>query len=195
VGSFLADAGLVLEPDLNWRAGCAGEQRAPQQAGEVFLKACSAAASFFGWNGRGCSRVRRNWFSHLPIVLSCTVTAKRRHLGPQVNAPPAHDLVHVRIRPFNDQRTQLRHLRAGQGARTAGTHLRLQTGNARVVVAANPVAQRLPVHAVLRRSLAARPAFQDASQRQEPANLSRVLAFARKQAKSGRRMIRPRDRQ
>jgi len=78
MGSFLADAGLVLEPDLDWRAGCAGEQRAPQQAGEVFLKACSAAASFFGWNGRGCSRVRRNWFSHLPIVLSCTVTAKRR---------------------------------------------------------------------------------------------------------------------
>jgi len=58
------------------------------------------------------------------------------HLGPQVNAPPAHDLVQVRIRPFNDQRTQLRHLRAGQGARTAGTHLRLQSGNARVVVAA-----------------------------------------------------------
>jgi len=69
VGSFLADARLVLEPDLGGRAGCAGEQRVLQQAGEVFLKACSAAASFFGWNGRGCSRVRRNWFSHLPIDL------------------------------------------------------------------------------------------------------------------------------
>ena len=118
-----------------------------------------------------------------------------RHLGPRVNAPPAHDLVHVRIRPFDDQRTQFRHLRAGQGARTAGTHLRLQSVNACVIVTANPVAQRLPVHAVLRRRVATRPAFQDASQRQEPTNLSRVLALARKQAESTRRVIHPRDRQ
>jgi len=58
-----------------------------------------------------------------------------------------------------------------------------------------PVAQRLPVHTVLRCRVTARLAFQDASQRQEPANLRRVLTFARKQAKSTRRMIRPRDRQ
>lgn len=118
-----------------------------------------------------------------------------RHFGPQVNAPPAHNLVHIRIRPFDDQCTQFRHLRAGQGARTAGTHLRLQSVNARVVVAANPVAQCLPVHAVLRRRVTTRPAFQDASQRQEPANLSRVLALARKQAKSACRATHPRDRQ
>ena len=70
VGSFLADAGLILEPYFYRRRSRGAEQRRFDQAGEVFLKAVSASASFFGWYGRGCRRLRPSWFNHLPIV--CT---------------------------------------------------------------------------------------------------------------------------
>src|SRR6202020_2480037 len=73
---LLADTCFVLKPDLDRRAGGAAEQLILQQGAEVFLNACSAAGSFFGWTGRGCSRVRPNWGSHLPTVLSCTCTEK-----------------------------------------------------------------------------------------------------------------------
>ncbi len=78
VRSLLPDSGFVLEPDLYRRAGGAGEQRILQQTGEVFLKVSSSSATFFGWQGRGCSRVKRSLRSHFPIVLSCTSTANRR---------------------------------------------------------------------------------------------------------------------
>ena len=98
VCSLLPDPGFVLEPDLDRRAGGAAEQRILQQAGEVFLKASSASATFFGWQGRGCSRVRPSWRSHLPIVLSCTSTVnRRRDFGLQIHASPAHNLVARRI--------------------------------------------------------------------------------------------------
>src|ERR1700726_2442716 len=78
VSSLLADPGFILEPNLYGRAGDRRGERVPHQAVEVFLKASCASASFFGWNGRGCSRVRPSWCNHLPIVLSCTSTEKRR---------------------------------------------------------------------------------------------------------------------
>ena len=53
VRSLLADAGLVLKPDLDGCARGAAAQRLPQQGTEVFLKASSAAGSFLGWQGRG----------------------------------------------------------------------------------------------------------------------------------------------
>src|SRR5277367_673591 len=80
MGPLLADTCFVLKPDLYRRAGGAAEQRILQQSAEVFLKARSAAGSFFGWTGRGCSRVRPSWCSHLPTVLSCTGTEKRRSI-------------------------------------------------------------------------------------------------------------------
>src|SRR5215213_1727044 len=78
VRSLLTHPGLVLEPDLDRRASRTAQQRGLQQGGEVFLYASCAAASFFGWNGRGCSRVSPSWCSHLPTVLSCTSTQNRR---------------------------------------------------------------------------------------------------------------------
>ena len=53
MGAFLADPGFVLEPDL-YRRICRGAgEFGAHQAGEVFLKASSAAGSFFGCTGRG----------------------------------------------------------------------------------------------------------------------------------------------
>ena len=60
VSALLADPGLVLEPDLYGRGGGAGEQRFSDQIGKVFLNVSWAAASVFGWNGRGCNRVSPN---------------------------------------------------------------------------------------------------------------------------------------
>src|SRR3954469_16593259 len=82
--TLLADAGLVLEPHLH--RGRARppepEQRCLQAGTEVFLNASCAAASFFGWYGRGCSRVKRHLRSHLTMVRFATVTAKQRSTSP-----------------------------------------------------------------------------------------------------------------
>jgi hypothetical protein len=78
--ALLADPGFILGSYLQRPAGWrrATEQRRLHQAGEVFSKTVWAASSFFGWNGRACSRVRLSLRSHLPIVRSLTVTLNRR---------------------------------------------------------------------------------------------------------------------
>ena len=48
VRALLADAGFVLEPNLYRPAGGRAEQGFFPQGTEVFLKASSAAGSFFG---------------------------------------------------------------------------------------------------------------------------------------------------
>jgi len=54
VRALLADAGLVLKSYLHRTADSRAEQGVLQQGAEVFLKASSAAGSFFGCTGRGC---------------------------------------------------------------------------------------------------------------------------------------------
>ena len=49
VAALLPHPGFVLEPDFQGLACGAGRQCCLQQGGEVFLKASSAAATFFGW--------------------------------------------------------------------------------------------------------------------------------------------------
>src|ERR1700686_2269846 len=80
VRALLSHAGFVAEPyfDRSARGGRAGEKRVLDQAREFFLKSSCAAASFFGWNGRGCNRVRSSLRNHRPIVRSDTVTVNRR---------------------------------------------------------------------------------------------------------------------
>jgi hypothetical protein len=46
--AFLADAGFILEPDLDRLAGRARRQGCSYENGEVFLKAACAAPSFWG---------------------------------------------------------------------------------------------------------------------------------------------------
>ena len=46
--AFLADAGFILEPDLDRLAGRVRRQGCSYEGGEVFLKASCAAPSFWG---------------------------------------------------------------------------------------------------------------------------------------------------
>ncbi len=73
--ALLADARLILEPDLNRLASRLRRQDLGYVGGEVFLKASCASASFFGWYGRGCNRVSPIRRSSLPTVRSCTTTS------------------------------------------------------------------------------------------------------------------------
>ena len=73
--ALLADARLILEPDLNRLARRLRRQDLGYVGGEVFLKASCASASFFGWYGRGCNRVSPIRRSSLPTVRSCTTTS------------------------------------------------------------------------------------------------------------------------
>ena len=47
--ALLADAGFVLEPDLDRLARRVRRQGLGDEGGEVFLKAACAALSFLGW--------------------------------------------------------------------------------------------------------------------------------------------------
>lgn len=114
------------------------------------------------------------------------------HLDLQVHASPAHNLVRGWIGSRDNQRFQLSHLCRAQSGRTAGAAMRLQAFDASRVVTMNPVTQRLPVHAALGRSLAARPPFQNQRQRQKPANLRPVRALARMISKVPGRVLRSR---
>jgi hypothetical protein len=55
-GSLLADAGLVLEPDLQRSPTDGLGDRSGYRLTEVFLKASCASGSVFGWRGRTESR-------------------------------------------------------------------------------------------------------------------------------------------
>jgi hypothetical protein len=48
---LLADAGLVLEPDLDWRRLRQAVEMGAQRAREVFLKAATIRSSWPGWRG------------------------------------------------------------------------------------------------------------------------------------------------
>ncbi len=67
---LLADARLVLEPDLDaFAVGYAAEMRR-EDAGEVFLKAAMVSPSCFGCLGRPLTCEKPRCFKSLPIVRS-----------------------------------------------------------------------------------------------------------------------------
>ena len=76
-GALLADAGLVLEPDLDRLAAGVLGQRLLRQAGEAFLNASCAAGSLSGCFGRTESRARPSRRSTLPTERSCSRRSKR----------------------------------------------------------------------------------------------------------------------
>src|SRR5450631_2143727 len=79
--ALLTHSGFVLKPDLDRCTSGGAEKGFLHQAGKVFLNASWAARSVFGWHGLACNRVRPNWRSHLPTVLSCTRTENRRAIS------------------------------------------------------------------------------------------------------------------
>ena len=139
---FSSDPRFVLKPNLDRRAGGAAEQSFLQSRAKVFLKASSALGSFFGWIGRGCSRVRFSWCSHLPTVLWCTCTEKRRPISSlQVSQSPPHDVMALRSGALNDQCFQFRLLCIRQRGLAAGATARLQSIYPAVVITMHPIAQ------------------------------------------------------
>src|SRR5204862_4880384 len=74
-GALLADAGLILEPDLDRLAAGALGQRLAYQLGEAFLNASCAASSAFGCLGRTDRRVKPRRRRTLLTVSSCRRTA------------------------------------------------------------------------------------------------------------------------
>src|SRR5215218_8491108 len=75
--ALLADAGLVLKPDLDRLAAGVLGQCLRRQLGEAFLKASWAASSALGGFGRTDSRAKPSRCSSLPTVRSCRWTPKR----------------------------------------------------------------------------------------------------------------------
>ena len=77
-----------------------------------------------------------------------------RDLLTQINAPPAHHLIRLRIRTVDNQVPQLRHLCLTQLRLRASADPRAKPRQALGIVPMNPVTQRLPLHtAHLRRFL------------------------------------------
>src|SRR5205085_10379640 len=120
--ALLADAGLVLEPDLDrLAAGVLGRRRRDQR-GEAFLKASCAASSALGCFGRTDRRVKPSRRRTLPTERSCRRTAERASISarrstrrqrttePALGRPKADPGVPVGVRPPLHGGRQLRFL-------------------------------------------------------------------------------------
>src|SRR4051794_2530471 len=79
--ALLADAGLILEPDLDRLAAGVLGQRLAYQLGEAFLNASCAASSAFGCLGLTDTRLKPSRRRTLPTARSCSRTAKRASIS------------------------------------------------------------------------------------------------------------------
>ena len=112
----------------------------------------------------------------------------------EIDAPPAHDTILVRIGAGLDKPGDLRLLLRAE-PRLAAFRLAVgQTCDPLGVVAVHPVPQGLPVHATsLGRVCSVRP-FQHQRNRQNPPRCSRILQPRALAAKLGRHHVQTRDR-
>ena len=116
--------------------------------------------------------------AHRADVNPGVVTPRRFLL--QVHAAPAHHTMQCRIGSRNHQRPEFRFLLDRQLRRAAGGDARSKAANPLGIVAMHPVTQRLAVHAALPGGLATAGAVQHQRNRQYPADLVSVGAFARR---------------
>ena len=98
VGSLLTDPGLVLEPDLDRPAEGAGRQGIGQQAGEVFFKSLFRLGNLLGMT-RTRLKPGQSELVQPPAdrALVHFDGKPSSHLGLQIHASPAHNLVLGRI--------------------------------------------------------------------------------------------------
>jgi hypothetical protein len=93
----------------------------------------------------------------------------------QINQPPTHDTIALRIGPaaypLGDRRRLRRRQLAGRAAAVRPVR---QAGNAFSVEAMHPVAQRLPIHPALAGGIAARMPLQNPGNRQHPPGRGRI---------------------
>ena len=122
-----------------------------------------------------------------------TVEKKLADLRAQIEATPAHHGVPLRIRPFDHDLFEFRHLRVSQNWRAPWAGAGPQSRHALVIVAMDPVSQRLPGHRVHLRRGRARVALQQKRDRQKTANRRGVPDFRRRRAKFGGGQLGSRD--
>jgi len=127
VGALVAHPGLVLEPDLDWPAERAGGQGRGQQGAKFFQRSlpprCLAGMARTGLQPGQALLMQPS--AHRALVYFNVKPPG--HLGLQINASPAHDLVLCWIGSGYHQGFQLRHPGGVQRARPAGAAARLQT--------------------------------------------------------------------
>jgi len=63
---LLADAGFVLNPDLDWRRRRQAVEMSAQREREVFLKASTIRSSWAGWRGRALMWEKPSFLRSLP---------------------------------------------------------------------------------------------------------------------------------
>lgn len=101
----------------------------------------------------------------------------------QIGSPPTDDAIFRDIRPFADPIGQFLLLFRAQGLRPTRRLAGAQAGNTIRVIPDNPIPQRLAVHPRRCRRFAARLAFQNQSQRQQPPRDVRIIRPRRSKAK------------
>ncbi len=100
-----------------------------------------------------------------------------RDLLTQINAPPAHHLIRLRIRTVDNQVPQLRHLCLTQLRLRASADPRAKPRQALGIVPMNPVTQRLPLHTAHLRRFPPRVALQDQRNGKKPPDNLPVLVL------------------
>jgi len=111
------------------------------------------------------------------------------HFGTEIAASPAHHLVRLHLRSVDDKGLEFLPLLLAEDWRSTGALTRCQPGNPLAVVAMDPVAQGLPVRAIVPRRLRAGGAVQHRRNRQQAADHLRITTFARQLPQIRRRMI------
>jgi len=112
----------------------------------------------------------------------------------EIDAPPAHDTILVRIGAGLDKPGDLRLLLRSQ-PRLAALRLAIeQAANTLGVVAVHPVPQGLPIHAASRGCVCSVSPFQHQRNRQNPPRCPRILQARGLAAKLGRHHVQTRDR-
>ena len=200
MGSLLPDASLVLKPDLDRRAGSRGRATHPSaRCQKVFKCLLWLLASFFGWGGRGCRRIRPNFAQPLAHRALMHRAEKRRvDYRLQIRTPPPHHLVLLRIGTGDNQRASTPpSVRPSAVGARPGKRLRgFQAVDARRRCGDAPgpagVVRSIPDRSAA--SLRGSPSNASAIA-SSTANLGRVVALAGRGPQIHRAVVRPRNRQ
>jgi len=112
MGAFLPDPGFVLKPDLDRAVGDVGEKIILQQAGEALFKSLLCFSILLGMKR---ARLQSGKLQPMQPLADRSLVDRHgeplRHLVPQVEASPTHDLVGLGIGAFDHQCLQFIHLR------------------------------------------------------------------------------------
>ncbi len=159
-----------------------------KRSGKYFLKRFRPQGPFSGARASAAGASGRVRAARFP---SCSRAPRPRSGAPPRRAAPTRDLVLRRVVPLGCQGLQLGALGPGQARHAAWTGPSPQTVQPLVVAAADPVAQRLAVHAIGHRGIGPGPPIQ--RHRQQAAHLRAVAGPGGKRAEAPARIVCPGD--